>query len=133
MSAAMSIASLVISRAGASTLSEIATMGCPSLLLPYPFHKDMHQLANAEMMAQHGASLVIKDLKNVAINAPALRAVLLPLLNDEKRLATMANAARDVGRPGAASAVASEILTLAYGPRDEKANESMEPDFCMGR
>ncbi len=133
MSAAMSIASLVISRAGASTLSEIATMGCPSLLLPYPFHKDMHQLANAEMMAQHGASLVIKDLKSVAKNVPALRAVLLPLLNDEKRLATMATAARDIGRPGAASAVASEILTIACGQRNEKANESMEPDFCMGR
>ncbi len=133
MSAAMSIAALVISRAGASTLSELATMGCPSLLLPYPFHKDMHQLANAEMMAQHGAAVVMKDMKNVSQNAPAMRKILMSLLNDEKQLAAMAQATSEVARPDAAAEVAKEILALVYGKTHATADESMEPDFCMGR
>jgi len=133
MPAAMSIASLVVSRAGASTLSELATMGCPSLLFPYPFHKDMHQLANAEMMAKNGASMVIKDMKNATQNASALRKILLPLLRDENQLEHMASAAREVARPEAAATIASEMISLAYGRRVKTTSESMEPDFCLGR
>jgi len=129
----MSVATLVVSRAGASTLAELAAMGCPSVLLPYPFHKDMHQLANARMMAQQGAAVVLDDMKQPSLNASALREVLMPLLGDQKRLAVMANAAQSVGRPNAASTVADEILSLACDQRAEVMSESTEPDYCTGR
>lgn len=54
-------ADLIICRAGATTISEITVMGLPSILVPYPFAADNHQLKNARVLADRGASEIIED------------------------------------------------------------------------
>ena len=57
----MAAAHLVIARSGASTISELAMIGRPSILIPYPFATDDHQTANADVMAKAGAALVVQQ------------------------------------------------------------------------
>ena len=52
MASVWALADLAIARAGASTCAELTACGVPSILLPYPFHKDMHQLANARELVK---------------------------------------------------------------------------------
>lgn len=112
MADALAAADLVVSRAGASTLAEISASGVASILMPYPFHRDMHQLANARCLARVSAGVIVRDGIDVAVNGPALRGALGPLMSDDRRRVTMADAARRMGRPDAAVHVASEILSL---------------------
>lgn len=56
-----SIADIVISRAGAITLAEITSAGVPSILLPYPYHRDNHQRRNAEVLAGRGGAKIVDD------------------------------------------------------------------------
>ncbi len=117
MPEAMAAADLVVSRAGASTLAEITAVGLPSVLLPYPFHRDEHQRHNAEALVEAGAAMVLRDRIDARENAHALRVTLLRLMRDPPRLAAMAEAARRLGRPEAARQIAMELLRLAgHGP-----------------
>ncbi len=61
MDLAWSIAEIVISRAGAITLAEIASLGIASILLPYPYHRDNHQRKNAEVLARRNGAKIIED------------------------------------------------------------------------
>lgn len=54
-------ADLFVGRAGASTLAEVVYCGVPSILIPYPYAMDDHQLANAEYLARAGAAQVLKE------------------------------------------------------------------------
>jgi UDP-N-acetylglucosamine--N-acetylmuramyl-(pentapeptide) pyrophosphoryl-undecaprenol N-acetylglucosamine transferase len=84
----------------------------PSLLLPYPFHKDMHQRANALELQRAGAALIIDDAKDARRNALAIKTSLHSLLYDDARRGLMAEAARVSGKPQAADAIAAEIVGL---------------------
>ncbi|MBV8116519.1 MAG: glycosyltransferase, partial [Candidatus Eremiobacteraeota bacterium] len=66
-------ADLVVARAGASTLAELAATGKPAILVPYPFASDDHQAANAARYAASGAAVVVGD---AAVQDGALRAVI---------------------------------------------------------
>ncbi len=110
MAAVWSMADLAITRAGAGTCAELACMGVPAILMPYPFHKDRHQEANAEILAVAGAAVIVHDAKNDTHNAAALKSMLLRLLSEPDRLADMAMAARLQARPQAAQAVARWLL-----------------------
>ena len=112
MASLWAVADLAIARAGASTCAELTACGVPSLLLPYPFHKDMHQRANAMELARAGAALIIEDAKDAAVNAAAIKTALLSLLYDEDRRSAMAEAAGIAGKPHAADYIAGEILAL---------------------
>jgi UDP-N-acetylglucosamine--N-acetylmuramyl-(pentapeptide) pyrophosphoryl-undecaprenol N-acetylglucosamine transferase len=103
-------ADLVISRAGATTLAELACFGRPSLLLPYPFAAEQHQAANAELFSQQGAALTIAQAATPAETADRLRAPLSELLVDSRRRAAMGSAARQLARPDAAHVVADLLL-----------------------
>jgi len=113
MPLALAAADLVVSRAGASTLAELAVVGCPSVLMPYPFHKDMHQLDNARCLETVGASRVVVDRVDKSRNALQLRKTLEPLLASEALRSSMAQAARCAGRPNAAQDVADVVLDMA--------------------
>lgn len=107
---AMAAADAVVSRAGASTLAELTALGKPSILLPYPFHRDRHQHANAHVLADAGAAILVEDLKQPARTGGAL----LAALEEVARAATreqMSRAARKLGRPSAADAVAVWMMS----------------------
>ena len=109
------VADLAIARAGASTCAELTACGVPSILLPYPFHKDMHQRANALELEKVGAAVVVNDEKNAPENAAAIQKALKTILYDDTRRAEMARCARLAGKPLAANAIAGEILALIAG------------------
>jgi UDP-N-acetylglucosamine--N-acetylmuramyl-(pentapeptide) pyrophosphoryl-undecaprenol N-acetylglucosamine transferase len=115
MPAAIALADIVISRAGASTLAELTAMGKPSILLPYPYHRDMHQRANAQVLAERGAAMLLEDFREPARNALAIGAALEALSRADDRF-EMAVRARSLGKTNAAEAVAGWMLEQAQSP-----------------
>lgn len=115
MAKAMAAADLIISRAGGSTLAEIMAMGRPSILMPYPFHRDQHQVANARCLSDLGAAHLILDAVEVSANGPALRASLHELMSDDARRSRMAGRAQQLGahRRDAATNIAQRLLAMA--------------------
>jgi len=109
MPAALARADLVIGRAGASAVAEVCAVGRPSLLVPYPFAGD-HQRHNAESLERRGAAVCIetKDATEARLEAEIRR-----LDGDRAALERMAAAARAIGRPAAATAIARDLLALA--------------------
>jgi UDP-N-acetylglucosamine--N-acetylmuramyl-(pentapeptide) pyrophosphoryl-undecaprenol N-acetylglucosamine transferase len=105
MHLALAAADIVIARAGASTLAELTAVGRPAILLPYPYHRDQHQLANARVLAEAGAALVVDDRKSAEANWARLLAAMEELAHEGRRR-EMAAAARRLGRPDAAEQVA---------------------------
>jgi len=109
-------AHLVIGRAGASTVAELAAIGRPSILVPYPYAADDHQTANARAFEAAGACIVIP---HVAFTAKTLAGHLAALVETPQRLAAMAAAAHAAGRPDAAARLADlvgEMTGLALSP-----------------
>ena len=106
---AIAAADLVISRAGGSVF-ELAAIGRPSILVPYPHATGDHQAKNARWMAEAGAAVTLPDY---ACNGAKLRGLVGALLSDAPRLDAMADAARAVGRPRAADEIAEMVLDLA--------------------
>ncbi len=105
-----SVADLAISRSGASSCAELTACGVPSILMPYPYHKDLHQRANAKVLADAGAAVLMDDEKDKRKNADKLKPILQSLLHDGPKQKAMAQAALRLGRPDAAKAVA-DVLT----------------------
>jgi UDP-N-acetylglucosamine--N-acetylmuramyl-(pentapeptide) pyrophosphoryl-undecaprenol N-acetylglucosamine transferase len=112
------VSDLAISRAGASSCAELTACGVASVLMPYPYHRDMHQRANAEVLADAGAAVLVDDEKDAKKNATKLAAVVGPLLYDQSKRAAMAAAAKGMGRPDAADAVAKLVIEMAQEKRE---------------
>jgi UDP-N-acetylglucosamine--N-acetylmuramyl-(pentapeptide) pyrophosphoryl-undecaprenol N-acetylglucosamine transferase len=106
------VTDLAISRAGASSCAELTACGVPSILMPYPFHKDMHQRANAEQLVNAGAAVLVEDQKDRRKNAETLRPAVESLLYDADRRRKMAEAARSLGKPQAAESVANVVTGM---------------------
>jgi UDP-N-acetylglucosamine--N-acetylmuramyl-(pentapeptide) pyrophosphoryl-undecaprenol N-acetylglucosamine transferase len=106
------IADLAVSRSGASSCAELTACGVPSILLPYPFHKDMHQRLNAQALQERGGAELIDDQRDAKANAQRLQPILQTLMTDDPQRQNMATAAKKMGRPGAADAVAGELVKL---------------------
>ena len=103
MEEAYSAADLVISRAGASSLSELSQFGLPAILIPYPHATDDHQKANGEIYVRAGASVMVDEKEIVP---EVFSATISNLLNDPTRRATMAAAAKKLTPESAAKNVA---------------------------
>jgi UDP-N-acetylglucosamine--N-acetylmuramyl-(pentapeptide) pyrophosphoryl-undecaprenol N-acetylglucosamine transferase len=103
-------AQLVIARSGASTVAELAAIGRPAILVPLPHALDQDQLANAAALAAAGGALLIRQPD---FTAERLAEELARLLGDPTRLGSMADAARNVGRPDAAERLADEVMRVA--------------------
>ena len=106
------VTDLAVARSGASTCAELTACGVPSILMPYPFHKDLHQRANGRVLADAGAAVLLDDAKDRRANAEQLRPALESLLYDGPRRHAMGTAARSLGRPDAADAVAAVVAEL---------------------
>jgi UDP-N-acetylglucosamine--N-acetylmuramyl-(pentapeptide) pyrophosphoryl-undecaprenol N-acetylglucosamine transferase len=106
-------ASVVISRAGATTLSELTCCGLPMILLPYAHAADDHQRANARSLADRGAAFVVEHLATAEKTGEQLLPVVRQLLNEDTRRDAMSNAARNCARPDATSRVVDIIQSLS--------------------
>ena len=99
---------LIVCRAGATTVAEIAAAGIASILVPYPHSMDDHQTINARFLADRGAALLVPQRE---LSAQRLAEVLSGFTRE--RLLAMAQSARAAGRPGATQAVAQACMELA--------------------
>ena len=117
MAEAYAWADLVVCRSGALTVSELAAAGVASVLVPYPFAVDDHQVGNARYLADVGAARLIlqRDL-----TAEGLTAMLTDLLADRAALLAMAERARARAQPDAAERIADSCLRLAAAGSQEK-------------
>lgn len=108
--ARMGAAQLVISRAGASSIADIAAIGRPAVLVPYIHATGGHQAANARALADKGAAIMIEESD---FTPETLARAIRDLLSDPARAAAMAKAARAEGRPDAAQDLAALVEQLA--------------------
>jgi UDP-N-acetylglucosamine--N-acetylmuramyl-(pentapeptide) pyrophosphoryl-undecaprenol N-acetylglucosamine transferase len=108
--ARLAAAHLVVARAGAGTVSELACAGRPSILAPYLFATDDHQTANARALVEAGGAWM---LRNGDFNANRLATLLAELAAAPDRLAAAAAAALGVGAPDAAARLADLVERLA--------------------
>lgn len=95
-------ADIVIARAGAITIAELAHAGLASILVPYPFAVDDHQTVNAQALVQRGAAILIQDDQ---LTAGRLKTALDELLLDRAKLVKMGEAAHTLSRPRSAETV----------------------------
>jgi UDP-N-acetylglucosamine--N-acetylmuramyl-(pentapeptide) pyrophosphoryl-undecaprenol N-acetylglucosamine transferase len=108
MAARYAEADLIICRAGATTVAELAVAGVGSILVPFPHAVDDHQTRNARYLADRGAALLLPQQE---LTPQSLAAVLRGLTR--ARLLEMARAARAAGKPDAAQKVADQCMELA--------------------
>ena len=108
--ARMAAAHLVIGRAGASTVSELAVIGRASVLVPFPHALDQDQAANAAALAQSGGAIVARQSE---FTPERLAAILRDALAAPAKLEEMARAAKSVGVPDAAGRLADLVLEMA--------------------
>lgn len=106
MPAAYAIADLVIARAGASSLTEIAIAGHPAILVPYPYAADDHQTRNAEVFDAAGAAMLVQERD---LDAEKLASLATSILQDLPTYKRMAKAARALAVPDAADRVCAAI------------------------
>jgi UDP-N-acetylglucosamine--N-acetylmuramyl-(pentapeptide) pyrophosphoryl-undecaprenol N-acetylglucosamine transferase len=112
MDLAYAVADLVVARAGATTVAEIAVSGVPSILVPYPYATGRHQEANARALQRAGgASVLMDDALDGAVLAERIGA----LLDDPDTLRSMGERARTWSRPEAASALARAVRSAGGG------------------
>lgn len=106
-------AHMVIARAGASTVTEIAVVGRPSILVPLGIAMDDHQTLNARALEGTGAAAA-DVIPESAFDGQKLAAILAERLHNAQDLARRAAAARAVGRPDASSALADLVEAVAH-------------------
>ena len=114
MATVYAAADLVVSRAGATTVAELAAAGVPAVLVPLPGAPGDHQTANARRLVEAGGAVIASDAE---LDGARLAAEVDALLDDPDRLRAMAGAATALARPDAASAVVDLIERCALRPQ----------------
>ena len=110
MASAYAEADLVVARAGALTLAELAAAGLGAVLVPFAAAVDDHQTRNAQALVEAGAAVLVAEREASAMR---LAAVLDELLADRPRLVRMGAAARSLAKPDAAARIADVCLEVA--------------------
>lgn len=111
MVTACSAATVMVSRAGASSSAEIASLGKPSILVPYPFATDNHQEVNAKAFEEAGAAVLILDSE---CTGSRLLEELRAMLADAPRLKRMGEAARALAKPVAVETIVETIFSVSF-------------------
>ncbi|MGF1521062.1 MAG: undecaprenyldiphospho-muramoylpentapeptide beta-N-acetylglucosaminyltransferase [Leptolyngbyaceae cyanobacterium] len=115
-------ANLVISRAGAGTLTELAFTHTPSLLIPYPFAAEDHQSFNAVAFEAANAALVYRQSD---LTADSLRDIVQSLIQDSSRLQNMSKAAAGLAVPDSAEQLASIVRQVVLAQRLSKGSAGL--------
>ena len=114
MAAAYKAADLVISRAGASSISEFCLIGKPVVLVPSPNVAEDHQTKNAMALVNRDAALIVKDAE-----APeSLLPLAVKTVNDEARLKSLSENILQLALPDSAAIIAKEVIRMAEGLKD---------------
>jgi UDP-N-acetylglucosamine--N-acetylmuramyl-(pentapeptide) pyrophosphoryl-undecaprenol N-acetylglucosamine transferase len=111
MAEAYSWADLVICRSGASTVSEIAAVGLPSIFIPYPHHSDQQQTHNANWLVQAGAAFLLEQKE---LSVTALKALVLDLQENRNKLQQMSDISKSIAICDADEVIARRCLELAH-------------------
>ncbi|WP_096085335.1 undecaprenyldiphospho-muramoylpentapeptide beta-N-acetylglucosaminyltransferase [Agaribacterium haliotis] len=110
MDALLDCTELMVCRAGALTVSEVASVGIPALFVPYPYAIDDHQSANAHFLTDAGAALMVQEKD---FDSGALVAALKDFCSDRNKLRHMAKLSADSALRGAAEKVADAVEELS--------------------
>lgn len=110
MPEALAAADVAVTRAGMTTLAELTARGVPAVIIPSPNVARNHQEYNARVLAEAGAALLLPEAE---LTGESLATAVCGLLGDAAARSAMADAARALGRPEAAAAIAAQILGLA--------------------
>ena len=114
MPGAIGWADVVVSRSGASAISEICAIGRASILIPYPFAAGAHQHKNAMVLAQSGAAFCLDSKSATPDN---IRDKLVQLAKNSDSIMQMSQSSQRLGRPNAAFAIAEDLLQIAKAKR----------------
>ncbi len=106
----LSRAHLVITRAGASSLAELALAGKPAIMIPYPHAMDDHQTANAKSIVQAGGGITIAQKE---FSVEKLTEILAEIFSDHNQRAQMAKSMRSLAKPNAAQEIIKSIYQKA--------------------
>jgi len=117
MPAAFAEADLIVCRAGAGAVSELAAAGKPSVLIPFPFAADDHQLKNAQAFERAGAGILSLDRDWTGAK---LFEVVNTFYKSRMRLANMSENAKKLAHPGAARRAAQILIDIAADARNNK-------------
>jgi UDP-N-acetylglucosamine--N-acetylmuramyl-(pentapeptide) pyrophosphoryl-undecaprenol N-acetylglucosamine transferase len=109
MAAAYNRADLVVSRAGATTIFELAALGKPSILIPYPYASNQHQVINASTLAGAGGAEMILQSD---LNAETLAQVLIKYMDDPSALKKMSTHTKKMAHPNAAKVIVDHLLEM---------------------
>jgi len=103
-------ADLVISRAGAGAIFELALAGVPSILIPYPYATNNHQLSNAKYLEENSASWVFEEKE---LDGKKLATAIIRLIEDDELRLKMKEQAKKLAKPFAGKIIAQEMMKLA--------------------
>ena len=112
MGEALAAADVVVSRAGASSVAEIAATCAPSVLVPYPLATADHQTTNAHFLSDAGGAILIPDSE---LDGPLFRKEVMGLIDDEGRRGEMRASLEGLGQRNAAAALADEVERAVVG------------------
>ncbi len=110
---------IIVCRAGASTVAEVAACGIPAVFVPYPHAIYDHQVQNARNLVDRGAAEMILDRE---LNADILAATIARLASDESRLKRMAISARSFARLDTAEKIARSLVELGRSKQRKNGN-----------
>jgi UDP-N-acetylglucosamine--N-acetylmuramyl-(pentapeptide) pyrophosphoryl-undecaprenol N-acetylglucosamine transferase len=102
-------ADLVVARAGATSLAELAVMGLPALLIPYPYATDDHQAKNGQYYAAGGGACMYRETE---LDAALLAGKIAELLTDSEKLNNMAEAMEKMAKPDATDRILDNCMEL---------------------
>ena len=107
-------ANIVIARAGASTIFELAAMGKPSILIPFPYAANDHQTENARSIASCGGAFIIPQSNADKHN---ISNIIKNLIADKDTLKIMGDSAKKLAKPDAAEHIIDELIELSRGKK----------------
>lgn len=119
MASAYASSKLVIARAGASTVAELAALGRPAIFIPFPFAADDHQTRNAESLESAGAAICVQERD---LSPDKMVALIRELLGDEAKRRAMGEAARRIGKPEAAAEIVDDLVGWLEGSSGGEAD-----------
>lgn len=114
MAGAYNRADLVVSRAGASTIFELAALGKPSILIPYPYATNQHQEINARSLVRVGGAEMIRQSD---LTGETLARVLMKHMDNREGLQQMGVCARKIGRRDAAKVIVDHLVEMMEAKR----------------